>query len=339
MLDPMALAKTAIYWPELLWDNTVQNLSPGGLKLGTNLFGNNWQGFEQANIFVQVPYVTTIQQAGVTLNVQTEAAISPTIPTSLRPNGLPGPGSWVAHKQLAITLQNGNPQGSAALLTQLDGGLWVWPLNDGLRYAFNILGPNDTTPADVRARLPGNLGDLIDDGLRPLTGPQMLAREDMVWVQQEIDTLTNVTTVGSGPGNTQYSGQVYSMAVPPGRCYVLNSFTCDPSLGGTQTLAQQQVMNPLLAITRDQQSTAGSYITPSLAGLLPTRTVSLWSPALTRLTVTLWTTTQTSNFPINLTVADLPLSFINKIRWSAYTGLAEDSTNARLWAMVKDSGW
>ena len=328
MLDPQIVATKATYWPELLWDNTVQDLAAAS-SLQNPLV--NWGEFDQYNILAHLVNVTTRQQANVVLNVTADETISPGIATQLRGDQIAGPGSWVAHKQLVVQLQN---LGAAAYNpTQADYGLWVWPLNDGLRYAFNLPRKGETVD-QVGARLPENLRQMIDDGLRPLTGSELTRREDMIWTYQEFAPQT--WTVNAGQVTP-----VYSKRVPPGRCYVLTAFSCDPSIGGTQTLAQQQTTALQLNISRDQQN---NYLQPLIAGVGATRVIPLWIPATQTLSVSLSAAAgqAIANVPLTLTIADMPLSVFNALRWGKIANLASwvnKSGLDKVSKMVLAGGW
>lgn len=320
-LDPVTLSKRAVYWPELVWDSTVQTLGAGA-TLQQPLV--NWPSFGQYKMLVNLVSVTTMQQAGVLLNITADNYIAPALITSLRPNLSPGLGRWLASRVLTVNLQN---TGAVQYLTQADYSLWVWPLSDGLRYAFDMPATGSTRAA-AGAALPENLRELIDDGLRPLTGDELLRREDMNWFTQEITVAANVLSTQSYP--------VYTGHVRPGRTLVLTGFSCDPSLGGTQTLAQQQAAALTLNISRDQQPT---YLSPLLAGISATRFIPLWIPALTSLTVDLTAAVAQNPVPIMLTIADMPLSTLNRTRWSEVTGATPANTNPRLWNMVRNGGY
>ncbi len=332
MLNPDVVANRVIYWPELLWDSTVQTVNAGA-SLQQPLI--NWGAFDQYNLLTNLVNVTTMSQAGMVLNVTADETISPPISTSLRGNQIAGPGSWVAHKTLVATLQNLSGTGGVAAtnyLTQADYGLWIWPLNDGLRYAFNMPAAGDTR-ASIAQRLPQNLRQMIDDGLRPLVGSELIRREDMVWVYQEFAPQPWAVNAGQ-------TTPVYSKRVPTGRVYALAGWTVDPSIGGTRTLAQQQTDALTMQISRDQQA---NYLTPLLAGLPATRVVDVWIPATQTLTIGLTSNTDLPAVPLSLTIADLPLSTFNAIRWNRLTDLQASGVSTsglgKVRQMVLDSGW
>jgi hypothetical protein len=323
MLDLNTLKK-AIYWPELLWDNTVQALN-AGTSLQQPLV--NLTDFSKANLLLNLVNVATTQQSGVQLNVTADNAVTYPILTSMRPAGLPGPGTWTAYKQLVATLYNAsNPPTNYT--TQADYGMWVFPLNDALRYLFDVP-PAGLTRDQVGARLPANLRELVDDGLRPLTGPEVLRREDMVWSYQEVTLAL--------PVNANQRTTVYSKRVPPGRAYALAYMTIDPTCAGTlTTLAAQQAAAEQLFISRDDQP---DYLSPLVAGVNAQRQIQVWIPAVQTLTIELQAAQNIAAAPVVLVVADMPLSTLNAIRWYQATGAVRTQGNAKLWDVVMAGGY
>jgi hypothetical protein len=312
----------ALYYPELWWDATVQTV-PAGTSLQDPLMALN--DFSSANLFLRLVNVTTYQQSGVVLNVTADNVVTPALFTQVRPNGSPGYGSWIAHKQLLANLYNGS---TGSLTLQADFGLEIWSLVDAFRYLFNYPAPGGMTQEQVGASLPGNLREMIDDGLRPLTFDEVLRREYQVWQEKEVTF--------AGPVNASQRSTVYSEVVPAGHVYAVRGFSVDASSGGSLSLAQQVSAGLQLHISRDSQP---DVLTPGLAGMSMFRWIPLWVPALRQLTVELSAAQNYATVPMYLLIADMMLSDIEEIRWSAVTGAVQTPANAKLWRFVQAGGW
>lgn len=308
--------EAAVYWPEKLFDSTVQTIAANSYAIQPII---NLPVFDSANALLLATDLTTRQQQGLQVSVQADNVEEPMLITSLRPDGMPGYGSWPATSKLLIQLQNTT---SAQILTQADVGLWVMPQTLALRYYFGTLSPSD----EAQLRSMQNLKELVDDGLRPFTPEELIRREDMSWLRQEYTWANAVPAL--------QRTQVLSRRVRSGRVLVLAGLSIDASQGGNLSLAAQQQANLQVHISREGRP---DYLVFPAAGIAggPSRVVKLWIPALNTLTVELTADVAYQTVPVLLLLYSLPLSTLNDIRWSLRTGARETPETAKLWTAVK----
>lgn len=328
------------YYPELLPDATVQDINAGAgmsqqpLSIRDIAAAAN---ISRTPVLLQLSDVAVGRPAASTVvqRIQADDFLQPDINCSATPDGLPSGGTWPALSRASLDFVN------TGAVTENDfPASWaIWVTNLTVAHKYRFLGPGVPLTAEEE-EIVSNLRDahirnLVADNLRPMFPWEVIRRSNGAFLRRPVAGLFDVA---AGDGNGSRT-TIVDLAVPKGRVYALAAVSVDSRKAGSVDMNTAIANDVRVHVSRDQVDpdylVLQTYAWRSATQYTPARVVNFWTPALSNLTVELTARQAVSGIPVQLLIYDFPLSDIDKIRWSAYTGATRRSVDPKLWDQVK----